>query len=289
MRNGTESDRFREGWAVWVWAMQGVLRRVLVWVWLGGVGCGLGSGLGLGMLRAAESELGVEAKRAKELARIEWLESRAEARRPEEDPGSARMIRLARACFELAEFATRSEERASLAEEGIEAGQRVMRRNPELGEGPYYLAINKGQLARTKTLGALRLVDEMERLFQRALMLNPKVDRWGPDRCLGLLYWEAPGWPASVGHRGKARRHLAAALEGGAGYPENWVCSLEAAMDWGDWGQVRRLDEKYRKREDEMRRELAGKAWEWAWFEWERRLRVVRDKIAERERKRNGP
>ena len=65
--------------------------------------------------------------------------------------------------------------------------------------------MNLGQLARTELLGALKLVKEMEREFKTAADLDKQFDYAGPERCLGLLYRDAPGWPASIGSRRKAR------------------------------------------------------------------------------------
>jgi len=46
----------------------------------------------------------------------------------------------------------------------------------------------------------------MERRFHTARQLQETLDYAGPDRNLGLLYWRAPGWPASVGSRPQAAR-----------------------------------------------------------------------------------
>src|SRR5262245_2145540 len=73
-----------------------------------------------------------------------------------------------RACFDWAEFAKNDDQRESLADEGIAACRQTIARDPKSAPGHYYLAMNLGQLARTKTLGALKIVDEMEREFKTA-------------------------------------------------------------------------------------------------------------------------
>ena len=90
--------------------------------------------------------------------------------------------------------------------------------------------MNQGQLARTKLLGAIHLVDEMEVSFKTALALDPTYDFAGPDRCLGLLYRDAPGWPTSIGSRMKARRHLQAAADLRPNHLENRLALLESAL-----------------------------------------------------------
>ena len=54
-----------------------------------------------------------------------------------------------------------------------------------------------------------------------SLRLDPNYDLAGADRALGLLYYEAPGWPLSVGNKNKARQHLQRAVKLAPTYPEN--------------------------------------------------------------------
>src|SRR5690348_4698456 len=58
---------------------------------------------------------------------------------------------FARACFDLAEFATNKTQRADLAEQGIAAARHVLAQDPKSGPAHYYLGLNLGQLARTRT------------------------------------------------------------------------------------------------------------------------------------------
>ena len=93
--------------------------------------------------------------------------------------------------------------------------------------------MNLGQLARTKGLGALKLVDQMEREFSRARELDEQLDYAGPDRNLGLLYRDAPAI-GSVGSRTRAREHLKRAVELAPQYPENRLNLIEAYLKWGE-------------------------------------------------------
>src|SRR5689334_21307932 len=127
---------------------------------------------------------------------------------------------FARACFDLAELATNTAQRAEYAEQGIAACGPALEREPKLAPAQYYLGMNLGQLARTKGLSALKLVKRMERAFSAARELDEKFDYAGPDRNLGLLYRDAPS-VLSVGSRAQAKQHLERAAELTPVYPEN--------------------------------------------------------------------
>jgi tetratricopeptide (TPR) repeat protein len=146
--------------------------------------------------------------------------------------------RFAAACFNRAEFSHQSSERARLAEQGIAAARESIRRDSNSVQGRYYLAVNLGQLARTRTLSALGIVSEMEKQFLAAIAIDPKFRYAAPVRSLGMLYQDAPGWPASVGSRSKARVQLQKAVELAPDYPENWLTLMEAQLKWGEKKKV---------------------------------------------------
>jgi tetratricopeptide (TPR) repeat protein len=176
-----------------------------------------------------------------------------------------------RACFDWAEFATNDHQRAAIAEEGIAVCRPLVKAAPRLAPAHYYLGMNLGQLARTKMLGALKLVSEMERAFKNSKSLDPHFDFAGADRCLGLLYLDAPGWPASVGDKTRARHHLLQAVEIASDHPENRLCLLEAALRWRDRKLVEREVAALRELLPKARDRLKGDAWVVAWKDWERR------------------
>ncbi len=191
---------------------------------------------------------------------------------------------FARACFDLGEFATNNEQRASLANSGIQVTRALLTSQPNLAAAHYYLGMNLGQLARTKFLGALELVKEMERSFKRAQALDESFDHAGPDRCLGLLYFQAPGWPTSVGSRSKARLHLQRALHLQPDYPENHINLLEAWMKWGDTKLVREAMAKASDVVTAARTNLVGDAWLASWENWDPRWRALQAKVADLEK-----
>jgi tetratricopeptide (TPR) repeat protein len=187
---------------------------------------------------------------------------------------------FARATFDLAEFATNHTERARLAELGIAASRKVITANTNLAAGHYYLGMNLGQLARTETLGALRLVSQMEKEFLTARRLDNHFDNAGPDRNLGLLYREAPAI-ASIGNRTKAREHLQRAVELAPGYPENRLNLLEGELKWNDRNRARRELKNLEEIVPKAQRELVGPAWTGAWADWTERLEIARKKLGE--------
>ena len=186
-----------------------------------------------------------------------------------------------RSCFDWADFAKNDAQRESVAGEGIAACRQVIVRDPKSAPGHYYLAMNLGQLAQTKTLGALRIVDEMEREFKIARDLDAKFDYAGPDRGLGLLYSEAPGWPASVGSKSKARQHLQRAAQLAPGYPENHLCLLEAYLKWSDKKNLMRELKITEELLPQARKEFTGAAWEQSWVDWDKRWKRIREKTSD--------
>lgn len=143
--------------------------------------------------------------------------------------------KLGRACFDLAEYATNDDQREKLAEQGIATCRAALQKEPASAPLQYYLAMNLGQLARTKTLGALKLVREMEALFFQARVLDETFDAAGPDRCLALLYLEAPGWPTSIGNKRKALTHCRRAVQIAPAYPGNQLSLVKILIQNHDW------------------------------------------------------
>lgn len=185
---------------------------------------------------------------------------------------------LGKAAFDWGEFSTGSVQRAEIAETGIQASLAAVRLQARRAEGHYYLAMNRGQMARTKTFGALRLVAEMEKGLKLALSFDSRFDHAGAERSLGLLYARAPGWPASIGNKTKARHHLSRAVELEPGFPENALALMEALIQWGDQKQLARQMREYEERLGTMRAQWAGDEWAWSWVDWDTRWKSIRMK-----------
>jgi tetratricopeptide (TPR) repeat protein len=212
------------------------------------------------------------------LARKTYMESRVQYQRDTNNLNAA--WQYARACFDLGEFAATSRDRAEIADTGIAISMDLVKRAPQLAEAHYYLAMNLGQLARTKSLGALKLVDQMEVEFLAAAKLKEHFDYAGPDRNLGQLYLEAPSF-ASIGSRTKARQHLRRAVELEPDYPENRLLLAEAYLRWGDKVPAAKELKALLQGWDAARKRLSGGSWGASWSDWEARLAKLKDKLQE--------
>ncbi len=218
---------------------------------------------------AAETDFAAHAKRS-------FQEAQARYRHI---PGETTAAwKFAQACFDLAEFATNKTERASLAEQGIAACQQALARASNSAPVYYYLGMNLGQLARTRGLSALGLVNQMQSAFARARDLDERLDWAGPDRNLGLLYRDAPAF-ASIGSRSKAREHLLRAVELAPRYPENRLNLIESYLQWGEPNKAHRELPSLQGIWSGARTNFFGEAWASSWADWDPRLEKLQKRI----------
>jgi len=212
----------------------------------------------------------------------------AQARYQAESQSVPAAVDFSRACFELAEFATNSTQRAGLAQQGITASHEALARNSNSAPAHYYLAMNLGQLARTKGLGALRLVNQMEREFSLAGHFDQHLDYAGPDRNLGTLYRDAPAL-GSIGSRTKAREHLQRAVEVAPEYPENRLNLIESYLKWGYRAEAQRELKALEESWPAARAKFAGPAWATSWPDWEARLQKIKSRLEASSKALNSP
>jgi len=188
---------------------------------------------------------------------------------------------FARACFDLAEFATNNAQRIEIAEQGVAACKQLLAREATSAPGHYYLGMNLAQLAQTRGIGALKLVTQMEHEFSTAQDLDPSFDFGGPDRNLGLLYRDAPSM-ISIGSRTRAKKQLLRAVEMARDYPENRLNLIESYLKWSDRNGVKRemkaLDEAWPR----ARIALTGEKWAASWADWEARRLKIQKKTEEK-------
>jgi tetratricopeptide (TPR) repeat protein len=222
-----------------------------------------------------------EVKAASFAVRAREIFAAAQERHLAEPTNAVAAWEFARACFDHAEYATNDTERVIIADQGIAACRQLLARQTGSAPAHYYLGMNLGQLARTKTLGALRIVDEMEREFKAARQLDQHFDFAGADRNLGLLYFEAPAF-ASVGSRSKARQHLQRAVELAPDFPENRLNLIEACLKWADHGGATRELRALEKLWPKARANFTGEVWAASWADWETRLKRARKRSDER-------
>jgi hypothetical protein len=214
-------------------------------------------------------------------ARIYRIYQEARGQRGQENTNPVEVLwKLGRACFDWADLVKADEDRARIAEEGIAACREAVRRKYGSAPAHYYLAMDLGQLARTKSIGALKLVREMEAEFKEAIERDEKFDYAGPHRSLGLLYKDAPGWPTSVGSRTKSRQHLGRAVELRPDYPDNQLSLAEAYLEWGETKLVAEgmpaLEELFKT----AKTRFTGEQWELSWRDWEVRMDRLKAKFA---------
>lgn len=185
------------------------------------------------------------------------------------------LVTFIRETFNRAEFSTNDTERAALAKQGIEAARVLVAREPQSVAGHYFLGMNLGQLARTKSLGALRIVDEMEREFKAAASGDEKFAHAGPVRNLALLYHEAPAF-GSIGSRTKARKFFERAVALVPDYPENRLNLAEAYLKWREKALFAQELAALEALWPAAKTNFSGPDWEAAWVDWDARLQKLR-------------
>ena len=141
--------------------------------------------------------------------------------------------------------------------------------------------MNLAQLARTELIGALGLLNEVESEWETAIKLDENFDYAGPDRNLGLLYRDAPGWPLSLGSRAKACQHLLRAVSLHPDYPENHLNLIEAYLKWNNLSQAVPAAKALQEILPEARKKLAGPAWESSWDDWNQRWKTIQAKLSQ--------
>jgi hypothetical protein len=228
----------------------------------GAASCVLLFGLA-GFLHAETNDFAARAERV-------FNEARAAARKNPDDHSAS--VQFARLCFDWAEYARNDDQREEIAQTGIAAARAVIARESTNSPAHYWLGMNLGQLARTKTLGALRLVREMEDEFHRARNYDPHTDYAGPDRSLGMLYRDAPGWPTSIGSRKKSREHFDSAIRLHPEFPDNQLGLLEAFDDWADRKSFLLQLVITEKTIAEAKTKFVGEPWASSWADWNQRL-----------------
>lgn len=187
--------------------------------------------------------------------------------------------RLGRAAFDRAAATVPEKAKAQFAEAGLAACRSAIQQSPSNAPAHYYLALCQGELARTKTLGALRLVRGIEKSFLTVLTLDETVDFAGADRGLGLLYLEAPGWPTSIGDRKKARTHIERAVALFPDYPGNRLGHLEVLLRVKDHPAAATEFAAIETLWPKAREKLSGETWTDSWAEWESRKSALQARL----------
>jgi hypothetical protein len=114
---------------------------------------------------------------------------------------------------ELAER-DREKDRRWAADSMYELAKAARKAHPSHPEVRYWSAMAGLAYLQTYQMKALFVAGDVMDEMEVVRKLKPELDDWGPDRVLGILYYNLPGWPLSRGDNDKALVHLAKAAEG---------------------------------------------------------------------------
>ena len=127
-------------------------------------------------------------------------------------PRALVLAHLGHTCFLLGQLAPEPQG-MGYYQKGQSYAETLIREEPNRVEGHYWLALNLcGQADVGGKLLGRRLLPRILEELKRAVALDGAYDQAGAHRVLGRIYYEAPGWPLSVGDLQKSRQHLQAAV-----------------------------------------------------------------------------
>jgi tetratricopeptide (TPR) repeat protein len=127
-------------------------------------------------------------------------------------PRAAVLAHLGHTCFLLGKLTTKPQN-LEYYRQGQSYAETLIREEPNRVEGHYWLALNLcGQADVGGKLLGRKLLPRILETLKRSLALDEAYDQAGAHRVLGRIYYEAPGWPLSVGDLKKSLNHLQAAV-----------------------------------------------------------------------------
>jgi len=127
-------------------------------------------------------------------------------------PRTPLLANLSRTCFVLGQLAP-NQHSMGYYRQGQSYAETLIREGPNRVEGHYWLGMNLcGQSEEGGKLLGRKLLPLILEELNRALALDETYDQAGAHRVLGRIYYEAPGWPLSVGDMQKSLQHLKAAV-----------------------------------------------------------------------------
>lgn len=146
-------------------------------------------------------------------------EAKAQAQRCQENIpayGKERCLRLAhlaRLSFFLGE-AGDQKTREQNYRQGRNYARLLIQERPERVEGYYWLALNLCGLASVSgAKNALGLLPRIVELLETSVQIDEAYDQAGAHRVLGRIYFQAPGWPLSLGSVDRSYNHLSRAAK----------------------------------------------------------------------------
>ena len=149
------------------------------------------------------------------------------------------LARLGRTGFVLGQLAPEAQA-MGYYQQGQSYAETLIREKPNRVEGHYWLALNLcGQAEVGSKLLGRRLLPQIIEELQRAIALDAAFDQAGAHRVLGRIYYEAPGWPLSVGDTQKSRQHLQAAVHLSPGTSTNHLYLAQTLARLNETGLAR--------------------------------------------------
>jgi hypothetical protein len=138
--------------------------------------------------------------------------------------------RAARACAWVAGDFSDNKTRDQFATHGVNYAKAAVALEPRSVEGHYYLGINTGLSASTRSFSAATMVPHIRDEAMAAAKVDEKFEHAGPLRLLGGVYAKAPGWPASIGDPEKGVKYMEQAVKLAPEYPENHLLYGDALI-----------------------------------------------------------
>ncbi len=112
----------------------------------------------------------------------------------------------------------------------IDHSQRAILRDPEAGPAYFFKGLCLGRLGELKgILSSLKIIGPFRENMETAVKINPAIDRGGPHRALGRLYFKLPG--VLGGDIKKSIDHLLKAVDYGPQYWENHYFLAESYFE----------------------------------------------------------
>lgn len=150
---------------------------------------------------------------------------------PQDNP--ALLTHLARTCFILGDLAPVNE-RGHYYEKGVDYADKLLAQEPNGVAGHYWKALNlSGQADVGTQIQGFKLLPKIMEELKRVLALDQTYDDAGAHRVIGRIYFEAPGWPISVGDKQKSLTHLTTAVRLAPNHSTNHLYLAETMLDLG--------------------------------------------------------
>lgn len=149
------------------------------------------------------------------------------------------LTQLARTCFILGDLAPKGQ-RAAYYKKGLAYAERLLAQEPGGVAGHYWKALNLSGLADVGTrMEGFKLLPKLMEELKRVLILDETYDQAGVHRVMGRIYFQAPGWPISVGDKKKSLQHLETAVRLAPNHSTNHLYLAETLLDQGKKDQAR--------------------------------------------------